>query len=80
MIACKFDIKTCDISCKKFSMCSFKQLQEQLIQTQEQTNLLLKVVSKLAQDINTVSMEQNELSEKIYSYTAELLKIINKES
>lgn len=71
---CSFSIENCDPTCKKYGLCSLLYQQQQINAIQEQINVLSKTIGVL---VNSIEKNNEDLTENLYNYTAELLKIIN---
>lgn len=79
---CKFDSNNCSLTCPKFSICSYFQIQTQLSEVQSQINTIYEAITKLVtkEKKNEENLEAVVALVNNYLQDSELKKNFNEES
>jgi hypothetical protein len=68
MTNCKFDPNLCDVSCKKYSICSYYSIQNQVSNIQSQLNFIYDTISKILQSNEAADLKLNLLESAVFKY------------
>lgn len=72
---CKFDVSKCTSKCEKYSMCAFKECQEQITALSEQIGFLFQSINKLTSTTLNLYKENTVLKEQLNVCIQEVINI-----
>lgn len=79
MVVCNFDPNKCSIDCKKYSICSYYSIQNQVSNIQSQLNFIYDTITKILKSNETADLKINLLesavSRFINEHDSETIKI-----
>jgi hypothetical protein len=82
---CSFDVNICSTECKKYPICAYYSVQNQVSNIQTQLNFIYDTFNTLLQKIETLDLKINVVEEAFYNfasrvYDSEPMKFEGKES
>jgi hypothetical protein len=82
-MTCNFDPNKCSLTCKKYSICSYYSIQNQVSEIQSQLNFIYDTITKILQSNETADLKLNLLESAVFKYVTDsetMAKNNNKES
>jgi hypothetical protein len=81
MTNCNFDPNTCNVNCKKYPICSYYSIQNQVSNIQSQLNFIYDTITKILQSNETADLKLNLLESAVFQFVNDSETIsLNKES
>jgi hypothetical protein len=71
---CRFDSKVCLPSCKKYSICSYYSIQNQLTSIQSQLNFIYKTITDILESSKEAEVKVSLLEGAMYKISCDVLK------
>ena len=71
---CDFDANKCSIECKKYPICSYYSIQNQISEIQKQLNFLYKIIPEILNSNEEVSKKIELLEEGLFKFGMDLYK------
>lgn len=68
MTNCNFNPNTCSVSCKKYSICTYYSIQNQVSEIQSQLNFIYDTITKILQSNETADLKLNLLESAVYKF------------
>jgi hypothetical protein len=65
---CNFDPNVCNVNCKKYSICSYYSIQNQVSEIQSQLNFIYDTITKILQSNETADLKINLLESAVFKY------------
>ena len=82
-MTCNFNPNTCSLTCKKYPICSYYSIQNQVSEIQSQLNFIYDTITKILQSNETADLKLNLLESAVFKYVTDsetMAKNNNKES
>lgn len=79
MEKCEFNANTCSVECKKYPICSYYSIQNQISDIQKQLNFLYKVVPNIINSNEEAEKKIELLEEGLFKFGMDLYKGENNE-
>jgi hypothetical protein len=76
-MTCKFDPNTCSINCKKYLLCSYYSMQNQIIDLQSQVNFIYSTIADILKKSETSEIKIGLLESAFFKYVSDSDSIIN---
>lgn len=76
---CEFDVNTCSVECKKYPICSYYSIQNQISDIQKQLNFLYKVIPNIINSNEEAEKKIELLQEGLFKFGMDLYKGENNE-
>ena len=81
MAVCNFDPNKCSVECKKYSICSYYSIQNQVSNIQSQLNFIYDTIAKILKSNETADLKLNLLESAVFRFLNDSETIsLNKES
>jgi hypothetical protein len=65
---CNFDPNTCNVNCKKYNICSYYSIQNQVSNIQSQLNFIYDTITKILQSNEAADIKLNLLESAVFKY------------
>jgi hypothetical protein len=81
MTNCNFDPNICNVNCKKYPICSYYSIQNQVSNIQSQLNFIYDTITKILTSNETADLKLNLLESAVFQFVNDSETIsLNKES
>lgn len=81
MVNCKFDPNICNVNCKKYPICSYYSIQNQISEIQSQLNFIYGTISEILKSNENSDLKINLLESAFHKFiTDSEMKKLEKES
>jgi hypothetical protein len=67
-MTCNFNPNTCNLTCKKFSICSYYSIQNQISEVQSQLNFIYDTITKILQSNEAADLKVSLLESAVFKY------------
>jgi hypothetical protein len=67
-MTCNFDPNTCNLNCKKYSICSYYSIQNQVSEIQSQLNFIYDTITKILQSNEAADLKVTLLESAVFKY------------
>jgi hypothetical protein len=67
-MTCNFDPNKCSLTCKKYSICSYYSIQNQVSEIQSQLNFIYDTITKILQSNEAADLKLNLLESAVYKF------------
>jgi hypothetical protein len=68
MTNCNFDPNICNVNCKKYPICSYYSIQNQVSNIQSQLNFIYDTIAKILQSNETADLKLKLLESAVFNY------------
>jgi hypothetical protein len=70
-MTCNFNPNTCSLNCKKYPICSYYSIQNQVSEIQSQLNFIYGTITKILQSNEAADLKLNLLESAVFKYLAD---------
>jgi hypothetical protein len=74
---CNFDPNNCSVNCKKYPICAYYAIQNQISDLQSQMNFIYTTISDILKSSETADTKLNLLESAVFKYLNDSYPIIN---
>jgi hypothetical protein len=67
-MTCNFNPNTCSLNCKKYPICSYYSIQNQVSEIQSQLNFIYGTITKILQSNEAADLKLNLLESAVFKY------------
>jgi hypothetical protein len=67
-MTCEFNPNTCSVDCRKYSICSYYSIQNQVSEIQSQLNFIYDTITQILKSSETADTRLNLLESAVFTY------------
>jgi hypothetical protein len=71
MASCNFDPNVCNVNCKKYSICSYYSIQNQVSNIQSQLNFIYDTITKILKSNEAADLKLNLLESAVFRFVTD---------